>query len=178
MGAIGNNATQTEGSDEALMNALNHNGVKPVMMQDIEDVEWPNHWLVHAPIDEVSNLPGFGSVFKGIFWNSKGPLMFFIWCIKPRSKPELAGLISSEVPWKVQIPAIGPHCDNLIDTVLAEGINVRGVHVRKEEVINLTVIKAILLGKNLGNMWIKDGNVLAYTELLPPSFIFKKHLSK
>jgi hypothetical protein len=66
----------------------------------------------------------------------------------------------------------------LIDTVLAEGINVRGVHVRKEEVINLTVIKAILLGKNLGNMWIKDGNVLAYTELLPPSFIFKKHLSK
>jgi hypothetical protein len=70
--AIGNNATQTEGSDEALMNALNHNGVKPVMMQEIEDVEWPNHWLVHAPIDEVSNLPGFGSVFKGIFWNSKG----------------------------------------------------------------------------------------------------------
>jgi hypothetical protein len=71
--AVGPRAHIVEGGINALLEALTFRGIKPTMVQRChQDLDWPNHWLLHIPLSDALNLPGPEDVGKGLLWNTKG----------------------------------------------------------------------------------------------------------
>ena len=56
-----------------MLDALANKRVKAEFIQRVvEDVDWPNHWLIHTTMEEAEKLPAYSSSSKGVFWNFKG----------------------------------------------------------------------------------------------------------
>jgi len=171
--AIGPNAKDTSNSDEALLSALQHINIEPELIQSINEADWPNHWLVHIPMDRHGFLPKYKGDSQGIFWNPKGNLKLFIWCVTPTSDDEFKEIYTScEVLLEVKIPARGPMTQHLTKKVMEYQL----AFETKGESYPMKVTKAILSGNRIGGRPLKNGAVVAFVEHLPKVEYVRKFL--
>ncbi|KNZ58594.1 hypothetical protein VP01_18g10 [Puccinia sorghi] len=172
--AIGPTAKDTIDGVESLLSALNHINIEPDLIQPIGEVDWPNHWLVHVSMTQRDLLPKYKGDSEGIFWNPKGPLKLFIWCLKPASLEEFNTMYPScEIRWEITFPAQGPMRDNILKKIEKTGITFNTQEVHDP----LKVTKAVMSGTKIGGQAIKNGTVVAYTTFLPCLELTVKYLT-
>ncbi|KAI9623278.1 hypothetical protein PSHT_02859 [Puccinia striiformis] len=172
--AVGPRAKVTEGSDEALIDALGSKKITPVLLYKVEqDHEWPNHWLVHIPVAE-SNLLPHSLDSNGVFWNTKDDPMFFIWCLRPITSSEFDNYRSCEVKWNVYIPPVNQPDGDLTKKMCLQGLQISDT--TKSQHVHLTVKKAKMSISEIGGVRMKNGKIIVYTEYIPPQDFMQRYV--